>query len=102
MASVLGDPKLEAHLDRLHARSDGQVEETNAYFARRAREGTLDRDQFFDEDMHRFFADKMVALDRDKAELCYQLCRALRASRTSSSRTAVTFCRKIKARKSPG
>ncbi len=34
-----------------------------------------------DEDMHRFLADKMVALDRDKAEFCYLLCRSLGAVR---------------------
>lgn len=88
MPSPLSDPRLEALLDRLHAQSDGQVEETNAYFARRAREGTLELDQGFDEDMHRFFSDKLVALDRDKAELCYQLCRALRAKRVVEAGTS--------------
>jgi len=89
MASPLKDPKLEALLDRLHAQSDSQVDETNAYFAKRAREGTLDEENFFDADMHRFFSDKMVALDRDKAELCYQLCRALRASRVVEAGTSL-------------
>ncbi|MEN8183933.1 MAG: class I SAM-dependent methyltransferase [Myxococcota bacterium] len=88
MASPLNDPKLEALLDRLHRQSDAQVEETNAYFARRAQEGTLDKENFFDGDMHRFFADKMVALDREKAEFCYQLCRALRASRVVEAGTS--------------
>ncbi len=36
----------------------------------------LDR---FDPDTHRFFADKLVALDADKAALCHQLCVALGA-----------------------
>jgi predicted O-methyltransferase YrrM len=89
MASPLKDPKLEALLDRLHAQSDSQVDETNAYFAKRAREGTLDEENFFDADMHRFFSDKMVALDRDKAELCYQLCRSLRASRVVEAGTSL-------------
>ena len=84
----LNDPKLEALLDRLHAQSDAQVDETNAYFARRAQEGTLDRENFFDDDMDRFFADKMVALDRDKAEFCYQLCRSLRATRVVEAGTS--------------
>lgn len=79
MRSPLNDPKLEALLDRLHAQSDAQLEEMNAYFARRAQEGTLDP-QRFDADMHRFFSDKMVALDREKAQFCYQLCRALQAA----------------------
>ena len=89
MASLLKDPKLEALLDRLHWQSDAQVEETHAYFAKRAREGTLDQENFFDADMHRFFSDKMVALDRDKAELCYQLCRSLRANRVVEAGTSL-------------
>ncbi len=88
MASPLKDPKLEALLDRLHAQSDAQVDETNAYFARRAKEGTLDQENFFDEDMHRFFSEKLVALDRDKAELCYLLCRSLRAARVVEAGTS--------------
>ena len=88
MASPLNDPKLEALLDRLHARSDAQLEEMNAYFGARAEAGTLDPDHLFDDDMHRFFADKMVALDRDKAEFCYQLCRSLRAARVVEAGTS--------------
>jgi len=38
--------------------------------------------------MHRFLSDKMVALDRDKAEFCYQLCRALRATRVVEAGTS--------------
>lgn len=88
MASPLNDPKLEALLDRLHAQSDAQIEETNTYFEHRAKAGTLDEDNLFDEDMHRFFADKLVALDRDKAEFCYLLCRALRAVRVVEAGTS--------------
>ncbi|MCH8341718.1 MAG: class I SAM-dependent methyltransferase [Chloroflexi bacterium] len=88
MASPLNDPKLEAQLDRLHAQSDAQVDEIDAYYARRAQEGTLDKGNFFDEDMHRFFSDKMVALDREKAEFCYQLCRSLRAARVVEAGTS--------------
>ena len=80
MASPLKDPKLEALLDRLHSESDAQVDETNAYYARREEEGTLDEKYSFDDEMHRFFSDKMVALDREKGEFCYQLCRSLRAT----------------------
>jgi predicted O-methyltransferase YrrM len=50
------------------------------YFAKRAEEGTLDW-KGLDAHAHQFMSDKLVALDRDKAELCYQLCRALRAKR---------------------
>lgn len=87
MASPLQDPKLEDLLDRLHARSDAQVAELQTYFARRAREGGVDFARF-DADMHRFFADKMVALDRDKALACYQLCRSLQARRVVEAGTS--------------
>ena len=88
MASPLNDPKLEALLDRLHSESDAQVDETDAYYARREQEGTLDETYSFDDEMHRFFSDKLVALDRDKAEFCYQLCRALRATRVVEAGTS--------------
>ena len=88
MASPLNDPKLETLLDRLHSQSDAQVDETNAYYARREQEGTLDEKNSFDDDMHRFFSDKTVALDRDKAEFCYQLCRSLRATRVVEAGTS--------------
>ncbi len=88
MASPLNDPKLEALLDRLHAQSEAQSDEANAYFTQRAQEGTLDRRNLFDDDMHRFFSDKMVALDRDKAEFCYQLCRSLHAARVVEAGTS--------------
>jgi predicted O-methyltransferase YrrM len=88
MASPLNDAKLEALLDRLHAQSDAQVDETDAYYAHREREGSLDPENYCDDDMHRFLSDKMVALDRDKAEFCYQLCRALRATRVVEAGTS--------------
>ena len=88
MASPLKDPKLEALLNRLHAQSDAEVGEVDAYFARRERDGSLDTENYCDDDMHRFLADKMVALDRDKAEFCYQLCRSLRATRVVEAGTS--------------
>ncbi len=88
MASPLNDPKLEALLNRLHAQSDAEVDETDAYFARRKRGGSLDHENSYDDDMRRFLSDKMVALDRDKAEFCYQLCRSLRATRVVEAGTS--------------
>jgi predicted O-methyltransferase YrrM len=84
---LLNDPRLEALLDRLHAQSTGQNEAVLSYFMTRAREGTLDWSGF-DADMHRFMSDKFIALDREKAELCYQLCRALRAKRVVEAGTS--------------
>jgi predicted O-methyltransferase YrrM len=88
MASPLNDPKLKALLNRLHAQSDAQIDETDAYFVRREQENLLDQENFYDDDMHRFLSDKMVALDRDKAEFCYLLCRSLRATRIVEAGTS--------------
>ena len=84
---LLNDPRLEQLLDRLHAQSAGQNEAVVSYFMARASAGTLDWNTF-DEGMHRFMGDKLIALDRDKAELCYQLCRALRAKRVVEAGTS--------------
>lgn len=74
--SMLNDPKLEALLAELHARSKGQEAETGAYFAQRGGpwNGMEKRD-------HDHFADKLVALEPDKAEFCYGICRAIGAKR---------------------
>lgn len=89
MASLLNDPRLEAVLDRLHAENDSQAAETETYVSRRIRAGSLDPSKFeFDDDMHRFYSDKMVTLDRDKAEFCYLLCRSLRAARVVEAGTS--------------
>jgi predicted O-methyltransferase YrrM len=78
--SVLNDPKLEALLDALHAQSKGEEDAINTYFRRRIAEGTLSWEGM-DAETTRFFAGKMVALEKDKAEFCYALCRALNATR---------------------
>jgi predicted O-methyltransferase YrrM len=87
MGSAIRDEKLRALLDRLHARSTGESATLVDYFTRRARDGSLDWNRF-DEDAHRFLGDKLVALDRDKAELCHLLCRALRARRVVEAGTS--------------
>ena len=84
---LLRDPELEALLDRLHARSAAQGGALTSFFMDRAREGSLDWNKF-DERTDRFLSDKLVALDRDKAEFCYQLCRALRARRVVEAGTS--------------
>jgi len=77
---VLNDPKLESFLDALHAQSEGQSAAIDGYFRKRIADGTLSWDGF-DADTTTFFADKMVALEKVKAEFCYAQCRALRARR---------------------
>ena len=88
MTSLLNDPKLETLLDRLHAQSDKQVDEIDNYFADRRKKGTLDIEKPYDDDLHLFLSDKMVALDRDKGEFCYQLCRSIGASRIIEAGTS--------------
>jgi predicted O-methyltransferase YrrM len=78
--SVLDDPDLEKLLAQLHAQSDDQRPAMEAYYAERR--DRLKRPS--DEDAARnktFLSDKLVALDRDKAEFCYLLCRSLNAKR---------------------
>jgi predicted O-methyltransferase YrrM len=72
--SVLRDPKLESLLAVLHARSNGQIAATKAFYDGRTRPPT-------DTEIKTFRSDKLVALDRDKSEFCYQLCRANGARR---------------------
>lgn len=85
--SRLPDQKLAALLDRLQARSRGESAELATFFGERAREGTLDWNAF-DQRTHQFLADKLVALDPDKAEFCYELCRSLRAKRVVEAGTS--------------
>src|SRR6266436_3528353 len=70
--SVLGDPALERLLTRLHEQSDRQREAMHAFHAAARDDATALKESR---------SDKLVALDRDKAEFCYQLCRASNARR---------------------
>ncbi|MEP7270816.1 MAG: class I SAM-dependent methyltransferase, partial [Acidobacteriota bacterium] len=83
---LLGSP-IDELLDNLYSRSTGETDDLVAYFSRRFQEGSL-RSYEFDEDAHRFLSDKLVALDREKAEFCYQICRALRAKRVVEAGTS--------------
>lgn len=87
MTSPLNDSKLEALLEQLHSQSSAQAADTEAFVRRKAQAGSVDA-KYFDAETHRFFADKMVALDRNKALFCYQLCRALRATRVVEAGTS--------------
>jgi predicted O-methyltransferase YrrM len=78
--SLLADPKLEALIARLQAQSKAQEPATPAYFQSRAAAGRTDFSVMDAED-HAHFADKLVALETDKAEFCYGLCRAIGARR---------------------
>jgi predicted O-methyltransferase YrrM len=78
---------LKQLLDQLHTRSAAQEPEAMAYFGKRAKEGNLNWNAF-DDDANRFLADKLVALEPEKAAFCYSLCRALRAKRIVEAGTS--------------
>lgn len=75
---VLGDAVLEYKLARLHAESDAQSDSFGEFFARRP---FRPDDEVEDPEVKAFLADKLVALDQDKAEFCHMLVRAMGARR---------------------
>jgi predicted O-methyltransferase YrrM len=75
--SVIADPELRHLLEALHAKSDEQAALVRAFEAQR---DGAEHPPSTDE-IRAFRSDKLVALDRDKAEFCYQLCRAKKALR---------------------
>jgi predicted O-methyltransferase YrrM len=75
---ALNDPQLKRLLTELHARSDAQIAEITSFRARRTETVPLSTTTA-DAELEAFRRDKLVALDRDKAEFCYLLCRASNA-----------------------
>ena len=75
--TVIGDPRLQALLAGLHARSDAQAAAMRSFDAER----TSEAEPPSPKQARAFLRDKLVALDSDKAEFCYQLCRASNARR---------------------
>jgi predicted O-methyltransferase YrrM len=73
----LRDVRIEEVVNSLHAKSDAQIPETIQFNARRAATAGSPAD----DEIKAFRSDKLVALDPDKAEFCYQLCRAIGARR---------------------
>src|SRR5436305_8752335 len=75
--AVLGNQALQDFLDALHAKSDEQAALIQAFEAKR------DSSELSPsaEEIKAFRSDKLVALDRDKAEFCYLLCRAKKVSK---------------------
>jgi len=85
MASVLNDPKLERLLARLHRQSQDQLKAMDKYFAELPRKTEPAARPAA---VKKFLSDKLVALEPDKAEFCYQLCRALKARRIVEAGTS--------------
>jgi len=82
--SVLHDPDLERLLAGLHARSDAQAAALAEFYDRRVQDAQAPTA----DEIKGFRSDKFVALDRDKAEFCYQLCRATNARRIIEAGTS--------------
>lgn len=78
---------IDALLDRLYAQGAAQNAAMETYFTERAAEGSLDWNTF-DDRTNAFLKDKLVALERPKAEFCYQICRALGARRIVEAGTS--------------
>ena len=81
--SVIHDPVLHRLLSTLHARSDEQTAAVTSYIQWALAAHPPTRKEIKD-----FLSDKLVALDRDKAEFCYQLCRAHNARRIVEAGTS--------------
>jgi predicted O-methyltransferase YrrM len=79
--SVIDDPQLESLLSGLHAQSDAQIAAMDRF-------PTADGPPPAADAIKAFRSDKLVALDRDKAEFCYQLCRASNARRIVEAGTS--------------
>jgi predicted O-methyltransferase YrrM len=76
--SVIRDPELESLLAGLHSRSDEQAAAMRSFFDTSR---TNQAQPPAAREARAFLSDKLVALDSDKAEFCYQLCRANNARR---------------------
>jgi len=74
-------------LERLYAQHVAQDNAVAAYFTARAAEGSLDWNRF-DARTNEFLRDKLIVLDRPKAEFCYHVCRALGARRVVEAGTS--------------
>ncbi len=90
-ASRLLGPRAGQVVDRLHAQSEGQFWGTVTRFAAAAVYNRLrgNKSDFTVSPMgKRMLTDKLVALDPDKASLCYLLCRSLGARRVVEAGTS--------------
>ena len=85
--SVRLDARVESLLDRLYEQHTAQGSSMAAYYAERAA-GRSPNENWFDDRIHAFLREKLVAIDRPKAEFCYMTCRALRALRVVEAGTS--------------
>ncbi len=91
--SIIDDPALERLLTAIHARSQQQeaaVRDYHAHWVKQASPPTGAGINTFlsNKLVATFLSDKLVAFDREKAEFCYQLCRANGARRIVEAGTS--------------
>ena len=86
MSPAMNEPTLLALVSRLAAASAAQENEVGQYFASRFNWG--DKISFDSGEVKAFLADKLAALDTEKAEFCHYLCLALRARRVVEAGTS--------------
>ena len=87
MSNPIRDPKINHLLDDLYQQEADQQAAIGDYYRNRTQEPDFN-DAVFDAQTHEFFADKLVALERVKAEFCYQVIRSLRATRVVEAGTS--------------
>jgi len=80
MKTVLCDPKADAVLARLDDEARAQSTEMKRYYDAKRQSARRMTDPDSPTDMA-FVRDKFVALDPEKCDLCYMLCRSLKARR---------------------
>src|SRR5512144_1120250 len=80
MKTALSDAKAEAVLARLEREASLQSADMRRYYDAKKRSARRMTDPDSVDDMA-FVRDKFVALDPEKCDLCYMLCRALNARR---------------------
>lgn len=80
MKTVLNDPRADGVLARLDEEARQQSAEMRRYYDNKKKQVKRTTDPDSPEDMA-FVRDKFVALDPEKCDLCYMLCRSLKARR---------------------
>jgi predicted O-methyltransferase YrrM len=80
MKTVLCDPRADAVLARLDEEARRQNADMRRYYDAKKQQATRHTDPASPVDMD-FVRDKFVALDPEKCDLCYMLCRSLKARR---------------------
>ncbi|HUO97806.1 MAG TPA: class I SAM-dependent methyltransferase [Rhizomicrobium sp.] len=83
----LEDPKFRSLLARLHTESEAQRPALMAFFEQHGPASLAGTEEEVQAGRP-FWRDKLVAFDRDKAEFCYLLCRAMNAKRVVEAGTS--------------